>query len=181
MSLFSATLLPGLFLVVIGVPLLISNSLIVTSLKAMPRSPLATAVFWGGAAVWFLYMVWNLSPADLVLFESPKPWVAFFGAVAVAAFYFVPDFLAIRGLSALTLLAAWEVLMGLFGEYDHSRRLFVTVFVYAAIVVAIYVGCVPYRARDFIQWICVRVQRARMLGAVLVAYGALLAGIAFSY
>ncbi|AWI10497.1 hypothetical protein [Ereboglobus luteus] len=181
MSLFTATFLPGLFLIVIGVPLLVGNSLIATSLKAMPRSPLAAAVFWGAAAVWFLYVVWHLSPADLVLFETPKPWVAFFGAVAVAAFYFVPDFLAIRGLSALTLLAAWEVLMGLFGEYDYSRRLFAVGFVYAAIVLAIYFGCVPYRARDIIQWLFVRVQRARALGAFLVAYGLLVAGIAFSY
>ena len=178
MSLLFASLLPGLILIAIGVPLLVSNSLIVTSIKAMPRSPVATAVFWGAASLWFLHVVWNLSPADLVIFETSKPLAVFFAVVAVAAFYFVPDFLAIRGLCVLTLLAAWEILMGSFGEY--GWLLVTKAVVYAGVVVAIYLGCAPYRARDFIQWLFNRVQRARTLGALALACGLLIVGIALS-
>jgi len=183
MSLFSATLLPGLFLIALGALLLAGagNSLVVSTLKAVPRSPYATALFWGGGALWFLYVVWNISQADLVVFDSPKPFVLIFAVLALAAVYYVPDFLAVRGLCVIALLAAQDVLMGLFGEYDHPLRLFATSLAYAAIVLAIYFACVPYRARDFLDWLFARAQRPRALGAAMLAYGALLAVIAFTY
>jgi len=183
MSLFSATLLPGLFLIVIGALLLAGagNSLVVSTIKAMPRSPYATALFWGGGALWFLYVVWNISQADLVVFDSPKPFVLIFAVIALAAVYYIPDFLAVRGICVIVLLAAWKILYGLFGEYDYHRRLFVTYLVYAAIIKAIYFAVVPYRARDYLEWLFARTQRARILGAAVLAYGALLAVIAFTY
>jgi hypothetical protein len=179
MSPFFATFLTGLVLIAIGVPLLVSNSLVVTTIKAMPRSPAAAALFWGVGSLWFLHMVWNLPAADLVIFETSKPLAVFFAVIAVTAFYYVPDFLAIRGLSVITLLAAWEILMGTFGEY--GWLLVGKACVYIAIVLAIYFGCVPYRARDFIQWLFNRVRRARALGALLLACGLLLAGMAFAH
>ena len=184
MSLFSATLLPGLFLIVIGALLLASagNSLVVSALKAVPRSPYATALFWGGGALWFLYVVWHISQADLVVFDSPMPFVLIFAVLALAAVYYIPDFLAVRGLCVISLLAAWQILYGLFGEYDHQIHLFVTYFVYAVMVVlALYFACVPYRARDFLDWLFVRVQRARALGVAMLVYGVLLAVIALAY
>lgn len=177
MSPFFATLLTGLILILVGAPLLVSNSLVVSTLKAVPRSPAATALFWGAGALWFLYNVWHLSTADVVIFESPKPLFAFFAVVAVAAFYLVPDFLAVRGLCVLTLLAAWEILMATFGEY--GWLLVAKAVVYVAVILAIYLGCVPYRARDFLQWLFNRPQRARALGAMMAACGLLIAGTAF--
>jgi hypothetical protein len=183
MSLFSATLLPGLFLVALGALLFAGarNSLVVSTLKAVPRSPYATALFWGGGAIWFLRIVWNMSPADLLVFDSPGPFVLIFGMIALAALYCAPDFLAVRGLSVLTLLAAWKILMGLFGEYDHKLRLFAVSLVFVAIALAIYFACAPYRARDFLSLLFARPQRARALGAALLAYGALLGVIALTY
>jgi len=184
MSLFSATLLPGLFLIVIGALLLAGagNSLVVSTLKAVPRSPYATAVFWGGGALWFLHVVWNISPADLVVFDSPKPFVLIFAVLALAAVYYLPDFLAVRGLCVVALLAAWELLMGAYGEYDYARRLFMVGPVYVFMVaLAVYFACVPYRARDFLGWLFARARRARALGAAALAYGVLLAVIALTY
>jgi len=184
MSLFSATLLPGLFLIALGALLFAGagNSLIASAFKAAPRSPYATALFWGGGALWFLYLTWNMSQADLVVFDSPKPFVLIFAVLALAAVYYVPDFLAVRGLCVLSLLAAWQLLMGVYGEYDYTRRLFVVAPVYAVMVVlALYFACVPWRARDFLGWLFARAQRPRALGAALLAYGALLAVISFTY
>jgi len=157
------------------------NSLIISTLKSMPRSPWATALFWGGGSLWFLYVVWNISQADLVVFDSPKPFVLIFAVIALAAAYYVPDFLAVRGICVLTLLAAWKILHGLFGEYDHPLRLFATALAYAAVVKALYFSCVPYRARDYLDWLFARASRARILGAAVLAYGALLALIALTY
>jgi hypothetical protein len=183
MSLFSATLLPGLFLIALGALLLASagNSLLVTTLKAAPRSPYATALFWGGGALWFLCLVWNMSQADLVVFDSPKPLVLIFAVLALAAVYYVPDFLAVRGLCVIALVAAWQILTGTFGEYDAPQHLPVNILVYAAIVLAIYFACVPWRARDFLGWLFARAKRPRALGAAMLAYGALLAVLAFIY
>ena len=177
MSVFSAIFFPGLSLIALGAALLSGNPLVAHALKAMPRSKAAAALFWGAGALWFLHIVWTMSPADLVVFQTPGPWAAIYAALAVAAFYCLPDFLAVRGLCVLALLAAWQILAGLFGEY--GATLFVKALVYLAIVLAIYLGCVPYRARDFIQWLLTRPGRARALGAAMLACGLLCAGIAF--
>jgi len=53
--------------------------------------------------------------------------------------------------------------------------------VYAGIVVAIYLGAVPFRLRDFLGWVFNRPVRSRIVGGTLAAYGFLLAAIAFTY
>ena len=64
MSLLLATLIPGILLILLGGGLLSGRKTIVASLKAFPRSSTATLFLFGGGAVWFLYRVWHLSPAD---------------------------------------------------------------------------------------------------------------------
>jgi len=183
MSLFSATFFPGLLLLALGALLFAGarSPLVVSTLKAVPRSAYATALFWGGGAFWFLCIVWNMSAADLVVFDSPKPFVLIFAALALAAFYYIPDFLAVRGLCVLVILAAWKILTGTFGEYDAPQHLPVNIPTVAAVVLALYFACVPYRARDFLDFLFARPQRARWLGAALLAYGALLATLAFMH
>jgi len=85
MSLTLATLLPGLLLIALGVLFLVNNSAIQSTLKALPRSQAGAIIFFGGGALWFLYNVWNVSAADLVIFTSPQPWVLIFGALSALA------------------------------------------------------------------------------------------------
>ncbi|MDR0901407.1 MAG: hypothetical protein LBM92_01385 [Opitutaceae bacterium] len=181
MSLTTATLLPGIFLIALGALLLAGNTAIVSSLKALPRSRKAAVVFFGGGALWFLWVVNGLSTADLVLFESPRPFMFIFGAVAVAAFYYVPEFLAVRGLCVLMVLAACPLLRAAFGEYAHTQRLLMVALVYVGVALAMYFAVVPYRMRDFLQWLFTRMTRARALGAALFAYGLLLGAAALTY
>ncbi|MDR0352804.1 MAG: hypothetical protein LBI02_05495 [Opitutaceae bacterium] len=181
MNLTIATLLPGIFLIALGALLLVSNSVIVSSLKALPRSRKASVVFFGGGALWFLWVVHGLSAADLVLFESSRPFMIIFGAVAVAAFYYVPEFLAVRGLCVLMVLAAWPLLRAAFMEYEHPQRLFMVALVYAGVAAAMYLAVVPYRMRDLLQWLFARLPRARLLGAAMLAYGLLLGAVALTY
>jgi hypothetical protein len=183
MSLFTATFLPGLLLVALGALLFFGarNPLVVSTLRAMPRSPYATALFWGGGSLWFVLAAWNLSTADLMVFSTTTPFALIFAALALAAVRYLPDFLAVRGLCLIALLAAWQVLMGLFGEYDHPSRLFATTLAYAVVILAVILACFPYLARDFLEWLLARAQRARAAGAALLAYGVLLAVIALAY
>ncbi len=179
MSLTLATLLPGLFLVALGVPLLFNSSRVVSSLKALPRSQSAAYVFFGIGALWFLWNVLHLSPAD---FGDYRVWLALgFAAVAVLAFKCVPDFLAVRGLCVLVLLSASPLLEAAFMEYQHPQRLFMVTLVYVFIAFAIWLGASPYRLRDFFGWLFARPARSRTFGGALAAYGLLLAVVSFTY
>ena len=99
MSLTIATLLPGLLLIALGALFLCNHAAIVTSLKRLPRSRSAALIFFGIGAAWFLFRIWHLSEADFGQYR--RPLFVFFAAVAVGAFVYVPDFLAVRGLAVI--------------------------------------------------------------------------------
>jgi len=179
MTLTLATLLPGIGLLVLGVLFLVGNSAIVTSLKALPRSRVATAVFFGGATLWFLWKIWTLSEAD---FGEYRKWLFVgFAGIAVGSFIYVPDFLAVRGLAALMLLAATPLLDAAYMEYTHPQRLWMVSAVFVGISLAIYLGAAPFRLRDFFGWLFSTSTRSRALGGFLTVYGLLLAAVAFTY
>ncbi|HTQ31587.1 MAG TPA: hypothetical protein VMI53_10290 [Opitutaceae bacterium] len=179
MSLLLATLLPGLLLAVTGAALLANTPAIGAIFKSMPRSRGATFVFFYGGAAWFLERVWNLSPADFG--EYRVPLFAGFATVAVLAFFFVPDFLAVRGLCILTLLAGWPLMKPGYLNFDHPQQNFLTVFVYVCIVFALWLGVQPWRLRDFFQWLFATSGRPRAVGGALLGYGLLLCTMAFTY
>ncbi len=181
MPLTLATLLVGLILIALGSLLLASNSAIIAMFKALPRSRTAAFVFFGGGSAWFTYQVAGMSAADLILFSSPTPFVFLFAALAVLSFIYLPEFLAVRGLSVLTLVGAWPLLMSAYGRYELPQRLFLVSALYIAVSAAIYLGASPFRLRDCIDWLYRTPGRARVLGAGLTAYGLLLAGVAFTY
>jgi hypothetical protein len=179
MSLFLATLLPGLLLAVLGGLLLSHQAGFVAALKALPRSAAASGYLFGGAAVWFLWITWHSAAADN--FDHPVLLTVGFAAVAVLAFRSVPDFLAVRGLSILYLLAAWHLRAAAYMEYDRPQRLLMVTPLYLGVALAIWLGVQPYRLRDFLAWLLARAGRARGFGAGLLAYGLLLVGVAFTY
>lgn len=179
MSLTVATLIPGLILVALGLPLFLGRSGVIAALKSFPRSQAAAAVFFGAGAAWFLYNIWNLSSADfgdyhVILFVG-------FALVAVLAFKCVPDFLAVRGVCILVLLGAMPLLDAAYMEYGHPTRLFMVSLIYIALALAIWVGAQPWRLRDFFEWLFARRERSRNLGVLMAAYGVLLAIVAFTY
>lgn len=181
MSLFLATLLPGLFLTALGVLLLLNSPVMISTLKALPRSPAGTLVLFGGGVLWFLFRVANMGAADRIIGGSNVPWVIGFAALGVLSIKYVPDFLAVRGLSILTLLIATPLLNAAFMEYAHPQRLFMVTLVFAAVIAALYLAAAPYRLRDFFQWLFATPARGRALGAVLLGYGILLNVVAFTY
>ena len=179
MTLFLATLLPGLVLLVLGAPLLLNHRGYVTALERMPRSTTAAAVFFGLGALWFLYAVWHLSVADFGDYRTPL--TIGFAVVAALSFKCVPDFLAVRGLCVLVLMAATPLLGAAYMEYQYPQRLFMVSLVYVLIALAIWLGASPFRLRDFFERLFARPGRIRAFGGLLVGYGALLAVVAFSY
>jgi hypothetical protein len=178
MSLFAASLIPGLILIALGIPLLLDISGLTAAIKGFPRSESAGYVVFSAAAAWFLYNILHLSSADFG--EYRYYLFAGFAAVAVLSFKCVPDFLGVRGASALVLIGASPFLDSAYMEYGHPTRLFMVSFVYAAIAVALWLGAQPWRLRDFFGWLFARQARSRGLGGLLLAYGILLCGAAFT-
>jgi hypothetical protein len=178
MSLFAATLVPGIALVLLGLPLLADHSASKAAIAAFPRAAAAGNIVFSAAAAWFLYNIWHLSNADFGEYRT----ILFIGfaAVAVLSFRCVPDFLGVRGACALVLVGAAPFLDAAYMEYDRPLRLFMVGFVYLAIALAIWVGAQPWRLRDFLAWLFARGARSRGLGGLLLAYGLLLCGVAFT-
>lgn len=179
MSLTVATLIPGLLLLALGLPLLMNHSGFVAALKAMPRSTAAAYVFFGVGAAWFLYGIWHLSSAD---FGDYRHWLfGGFLVIAVLAFKCVPDFLAVRGLCTVVLMGAMPLLDAAYMEFGKPQRLTMVTAVYVALALAIWLGAQPWRLRDFLGWLFARAERTRAIGGAVAAYGLLLALVAFTY
>lgn len=102
-------------------------------------------------------------------------------AVAALAFYYVPDFLAVRGAAILMLLAATPLLDSGFLIFHPAQICLYKIAIFIGIALAIYLGAVPYRLRDFFQWLFATGGRPRALGTALLAYGILLGVVAFTY
>jgi hypothetical protein len=180
MSLFAATLLAALVLLLLGVALLWSGPVVEHTIKAFPRSQFAALVFFGGAAAWFVYLLSKLGPADFGDYRNLLMLV--FGVVGIAAFFVSRDFLAVRGLAILVLMAARPMLDSSLIYYPPPEtRVWLNGFIYLGIVLAIYFGSLPYQARDVFLWLFERRTRARVLGALCTAYGIGLAVLASMY
>lgn len=178
MSLPLAMFLPGLLLVLLGAALLTGSSRVNSALKSFPRSEAAAYLFFGGGAAWFLYQIWHLSPADFG--EYRKLLFIAFATVAVLSFKCVPDFLAVRGLCVLVLMAAWPLLMAGYMNYEQPQIYLQKVLLYVGIALAIWLGAQPWRLRDFFEWLFRSSVRARTFGGGLLGYGLALVVVAMT-
>ena len=178
MTLFQATLYTGIFLLAFGGHYLWHGMKTAKSTQAFPRSQAAAVLLLGAAAVWFLYKVLHLGPADFGQYKNIL--FIIFLVTAVGSFYYVPDFLAVRGLAALILMTAGVLLDAAYMQLPQAR-LFLVTFVYVAIVISLILGANPYKLRDFFGWLYQAEKRPKIFGGAFVAYGLLLIGVAFTY
>jgi len=95
------------------------------------------------------------------------------------ALRFVDEFLAVRALGILCLLAAEPLLDAAFLRYERSRLL-VTVFAYLLIIAGLFWVAIPYVLRDQINWSARTVFRWRCLHAAALIYGCVILTFAFT-
>jgi hypothetical protein len=181
MSLLLATLLPGLFLVLLGAVLCWNGAPLASAAKALPRSRAAAVVLFGLGAAWFLWRLSRTGESDLIFFKSPTPVMLGFGVLAVLAFIYTPDFLAVRGLSILMLLAAEPLLYAAYMEWSHPQRLLMVTVVYVGLAAALYLASYPFRLRDWFDWLFRAPGRPRLLGVGVLVYGLATSAAAFTY
>ena len=181
MTLFLATLLPGLFLVLLGAVLCWNGAPLAAKARALPRSRDAAWVLFGAGAAWFLWRVSQLREADLIFFQKPTLLMVAFGVLAILALFYASDFLAVRGLAILMLLAAEPLLYAAYMEWTHPQRLLMVTAVYIGLAAALYLAAYPFRLRDFFEWLFRTPGRPRLLGAIVLAYGLATSAAAFTY
>ena len=178
MSLFTATLITAVILLLLGIILIWNSQSVQKIAHSWPRSRNAAILFMTIGGIWFLNHVYNLEKADFGDYKHLL--MVLFGAVGILSFKFLPDFLAVRGLGIILLLSASEVLKAAYMQ-DPASRLWLVSFIYVMLTLTLYVGASPYRMRDFNNWLFDSHNRPRLLGGFLSAYGLLLAGVAFNY
>src|SRR5688572_16868675 len=120
------------------------------------------------ATAWFVYNVYREPIAD---FAVMKPYLcAFFAAVGVGACIFVKDFLPVRGLAVLLLLAA-KLMVDTARWADTSWRLVITTWAYIWILAGMWLTVSPWRLRDLANWMAASENRTRMITGARVAFG----------
>jgi len=146
-------------------------------LRRFPRSKNWGMTLLTIAAVWFFYLVATMDLGEFsnwrrtVLIATPISWIL--------AWKYVEEFLAVRALGMIVLLAAEPLLESAFLRPEPGR-LFLVVFVYIWIVFAMFWVGMPYTLRDQIAWITALDRRWRAAAFAGLAYGALLLGVCLS-
>ncbi len=146
------------------------------TLASFPRSRGAGILLLAIDLVWSFWLVSTMEMGEFSAFRRP-----FLFALPLGFFLtlrYVDEFLAVRALGILALLAAEPLLDAAFFRYETSR-LVLTVFAYLLIVLGLTWVMVPYKLRDQINWFSKTSARWRSVNAFGFAYGVALIALAF--
>src|SRR5438094_1704863 len=167
LSLHTVGMIAGAFLTLVGLIGLVKPDF-ANVVKQFPRSRLAGVVLLTICLAWTFWLVATIQMGEFSSFRRPLLIALPIGYVL--ALFFVDEFLAVRALGILCLLAAEPLLDAAFLRYETSR-LFVTVFAYLLIIAGLFWVAVPYVLRDQINWSTRSVFRWRFLHAIAFIYG----------
>jgi hypothetical protein len=176
LSLHTAGVIAGAFLVVVGVLGLMKPDF-AQVVKQFPRSRVAGVVLLTICLAWTFWLVATIQMGEFSSFRRPLLFVLPIGYVLTL--FFVDEFLAVRALGILCLLAAEPLLDAAFLRYETSRLL-VTVFAYLLIIAGLFWVAIPYVLRDQINWIARSALRWRCVHAIELIYGGVILGFAFT-
>jgi hypothetical protein len=176
LSLHTAGMIAGAFLILVGLIGLVKPGF-ANVVQRFPRSRVAGIVLLTICLAWTFWLLASIQMGEFSGFRRPLLIALPIGYVL--ALRFVDEFLAVRALGILCLLAAEPLLDAAFLRYEASRLL-VTVFAYFLIVAGLFWVAIPYVLRDQINWIARSVFRWRCLHALILVYGGVIFGLAFT-
>ncbi len=175
LSLHNAGILAGLFLLLVSLPGLVRPDLIRAWAVSLPRSRAAGIAILSIVFLWSFWLIWTMEMGEFSSFRKPLLFAMPIGFILVIRF--VDEFLAVRALGMLFLLAAEPLLEAAFLRYELSRLL-VTVFAYILIVAGLFWVTMPYVLRDHIDWSARSSGRWRALNAIGAIYGCVILAFA---
>ncbi len=168
-SLRSAGLITGLLLLLAGMLGLVMPDSVRKFLIGLPRSRSVGLALLVVAALWSFWLLATMEMGEFSSFRQPLLIGLPIGFFLVLRF--VDEFLAVRALGILCLLAAEPMLDAAFLRHETSRLL-ITVFAYLLIVLGLLWVTMPYLLRDQINWVTRGASRWRSLSAIVLLYGA---------
>ncbi|GAB4165055.1 MAG: hypothetical protein Fur0032_01520 [Terrimicrobiaceae bacterium] len=144
-------------------------------LSDFPRSRPLGIILLAVAAVWSFYLVRTMDLGEFAPLRTPLQIAV--PVLAILAAIYVPDFLAVRSLGMLALLAA-EPLLGAAFLRPEWTRLFLVTLAYVWILAGLFWVGMPWLLRDQLNWVTNTPSRFRAAAFGGAAYGALLTGLA---
>jgi hypothetical protein len=169
LSLQTAGLIAGLFLLLVSLPGLIKPELARGFAQRLPRSRVAGFVLLTIDLFWILWLLATMEMGEFSSFRRPLLIILPIGFFLVLRF--VDEFLAVRALGILFLLGAEPLLDAAFFRTEETRLL-VTVFAYLLIVIGLFWVTMPYLLRDQINWSARTPWRWRLMHGLFLLYGA---------
>lgn len=138
-------------------------------LRGFPRSRVAGTILIAIATIWSFLLIRSMDLGEFVGLRNPM-----LIAIAISGFLawkYLEEFLAVRALGMLALLAAEPVLGAAFLR-DEPTRLLVVVLAYAWIILGLFWVGMPWVLRDQIAWLTAQRKRLSLAAWAGVAYGA---------
>jgi hypothetical protein len=176
LSLHTAGIIAGGFLILIGLLGLFRTDF-AKFMQRFPRSHITGVILLTICLLWTFWLLATVQMGEFSGFRRPLLIALPIGYGLVLRF--VDEFLAIRALGILCLLAAEPLLDAAFLRYETSRLL-ITVFAYVLIVAGLFWVAIPYVLRDQINWSTRSVFRWRCLHAIALIYGGVILTVALT-
>src|ERR1700758_4860921 len=167
LSLHTAGIIVSAFLILIGLLGLLKPDF-ASVVQRFPRSRVAGGILLTVCLLWTFWLLATIQMGEFSSFRRPLLIVLPIGYVLVARF--VDEFLAVRALGILCLLAAEPLLEAAFFRYETSRLL-VTVLAYLLVIAGILWVTMPYLLRDQINWSTRTNARWHTIHGVVAVYG----------
>src|SRR5437899_12236387 len=167
LSLQTVGIIAGAFLIVISLPGLLKPDIAGVA-QRFPRSRVAGVILLTADLVWTFWLLSTMEMGEFSAFRRPLLIALPIGYVLVLRF--VDEFLAVRALGILCLLAAEPLLDAAFLRYETSRLL-VTVLAYLLILAGLFWVTLPYVLRDQLNWTARSTFRWRCLHVIALIYG----------
>ena len=174
-SLHTAGIIVSAFLILIGLLGLLKPDF-PSLVQRFPRSRVAGVILLTVCLLWTFWLLATIQMGEFSAFRRPLLIALPIGYLL--ALRFVGEFLAVRALGILCLLAAEPLLDAAFLRYETSRLL-ITVFAYVLIVAGLFWVAIPYVLRDQINWSSRSVFRWCFLHAIALIYGSVILVFAF--
>lgn len=188
LSLFTVGLILGVVLIGSHALMLARPAMVQGFLKSFPRNPLLGQILLGIGLAWFWLLiapegmgVISSLAMDLGEFNGAKPLLRILVPVTlVLVVMSVRDFLAVRALGVVGLMAASPLLESAFLK-DPSSRLLVPIYAYGLLTASMFCVGMPYLFRDAVNWATADSKRWNLLSFGGLAYGVATVACAFAF
>ena len=136
-------------------------------LRKFPRSKLLGYCFLAVDAIWTFWLVTNM---DLGEFSQFRTWLqAGVPIVFILTIFFVDEFLSVRALGIMALLAAEPILSAAFLRPEIARLL-VVILAYVWLTLGLFWVGMPYLLRDQITWLTESANRFKAVAMAGLLY-----------